>query len=304
MAIAIRSATRLQDQDDVNVTPGAGVDDYVLTYDHGTGKFILAAASAPTGYLLATGATTGATSQAQTFTNGIIGPSWRPASDSTTSFRINKANEARAFAFDTSTTWNRFAGDTATPYIILSDSYGTEIAYGSTCTLYLGGPIFYTTGGVQRMGIESSGPYWVGVRRLDYTMQVTGVSGATNVIVTNFALSNRSTGTPAAGSGSRFLYELHSSTTTEVSAATIDAVWYEATHATRKADLVLSVYDTAEREGLRIRGNGSAAAIGFLGAAPAARQSHIADATNAADVITRANAIIAALETFGLLATS
>lgn len=45
-----------------------------------------------TGYLAATGATTGATSQAQTFTNGIIGPSWKPASDSTSSVTVYASN--------------------------------------------------------------------------------------------------------------------------------------------------------------------------------------------------------------------
>jgi hypothetical protein len=44
--------------------------------------------------------------------------------------------------------------------------------------------------------------------------------------------------------------------------------------------------------------------FGALGAAPAAQQAHIADATDAATVITRCNAILAALETFGFLATA
>ena len=44
--------------------------------------------------------------------------------------------------------------------------------------------------------------------------------------------------------------------------------------------------------------------VGFHGASPVAQQSHIADATDATDVITRANAIIAVLEAYGLTATS
>lgn len=48
-------------------------------------------ANALGGYLLATGATTGATSQAQTFTNGIVGPTWKPASDSTTAIKVQNA---------------------------------------------------------------------------------------------------------------------------------------------------------------------------------------------------------------------
>lgn len=48
----------------------------------------------------------------------------------------------------------------------------------------------------------------------------------------------------------------------------------------------------------------NATGIGFFGATPVARQAHIADATDATDVITRANAILTALRNYGLLATS
>ncbi len=58
----------LQHLPDVNVTPGVGVDEYALTYDNDTAKFVL---RAPFAGLLATGATTGATAQAQAFTVGI-----------------------------------------------------------------------------------------------------------------------------------------------------------------------------------------------------------------------------------------
>lgn len=67
MPVAIRAITRLQDADDLNVSLGAGVDEYALVWDNDTAKFVL---RAPFAGLLATGATTGATSQAQVFTNG------------------------------------------------------------------------------------------------------------------------------------------------------------------------------------------------------------------------------------------
>jgi len=44
--------------------------------------------------------------------------------------------------------------------------------------------------------------------------------------------------------------------------------------------------------------------LGFFGATEVAQQAHIADATDATDVITRANAILAVLEAFGLVAAS
>lgn len=43
MPAAIPGITRLQDAHDVNVTLGAGVDEYRLCYDNGTGKFVLRA---------------------------------------------------------------------------------------------------------------------------------------------------------------------------------------------------------------------------------------------------------------------
>lgn len=71
MSVAIRTATRIQDMDDINVTPAVGVDEYTLTYDHDTAKFVLRAPAAPFAGLLATGATVGATAQAQAFNYGI-----------------------------------------------------------------------------------------------------------------------------------------------------------------------------------------------------------------------------------------
>lgn len=130
----------------------------------------------------------------------------------------------------------------------------------------------------------------------------------TNAITNIATLGHNSTGTPAAGFGAGLLYQLESSTTENRDAARIAAVWETATDASRKADLVLSAYDTAEREFLRGRGNGSAAAIGFLGATPAVRQSHIADpsggTTEDAEARAAINSILSVLETFGLVATS
>ena len=161
-------------------------------------------------------------------------------------------------------------------------------------------------------------------------------SAVTNAVSNVLTVRHASSGTPAAGFGTAVVLSLESSTTENQSAARVYAVWSEATHATRKAQLVLTAYDTAEREGLRIGANGSAATIGFLGATPSARLAHVADASTAhavtdpgdspadADVLledlvanvipdieTKLNAlgttidsILTTLETFGLHATS
>ena len=134
-------------------------------------------------------------------------------------------------------------------------------------------------------------------------------SAATNAVTNVVTIGHDTTGTAAAGFGAGQLFTLKSSTTAAQSAARIQALWYEATHATRKADLVGTAYDAGgERELWRGRANGSAPAIGFLGAAPSARKAHVADPTGGATVDAEArtaiNSILATLEGFGLHATA
>lgn len=45
MSVALRTITRLQDADDINVSLGAGEDGKALVYDHDTARFVLAAAA-------------------------------------------------------------------------------------------------------------------------------------------------------------------------------------------------------------------------------------------------------------------
>ena len=367
MAVAIRTITRLQDADDAPVL-GAGQDGYALTWDNASGAFVATALF--TGGLLATGATAGATSQAQAFTNGIIGPSWKPASDSTTALQLQNAAGTAVVTVDTTNgrlgvnatpsntlqvvhpgaagetlyfqgtgsgrpllrlyqnnTANRsyFAYDLVNGWNLLSLKEGTgtlqPFLFGFAAnapTMYLhssgyvgiGGSSAWTTPVLQVMTADGSLYRRVGINILnpDSTLHAQLNDAATNAVSQLLTLSHNTSGTAAAGFGSGVLWELKSSTTDDQSAARVQALWYEATHATRKADLVLTVYDTAEREGLRIRGDGSAPAIGFLGAAPVARQAHVADPSGGATVDAEArsaiNSILATLETFGFHATS
>lgn len=59
------------------------------------------ATATETNYLLANGTRTGASSQAQTFTNGIVGPSWKPASNSTTALQLQNAGGTAILTVDT-----------------------------------------------------------------------------------------------------------------------------------------------------------------------------------------------------------
>lgn len=128
----------------------------------------------------------------------------------------------------------------------------------------------------------------------------------TAAIVNTLTLNHLTSGTPAAGYGTALRMQLESSTTEDRNAARIAAEWNVATDASREADLVLSAYEQAtEREGLRIRGSGSGAQIGFLGATPISRQAHIADADGTlADITSKFNTLLGYLESFGFIATS
>jgi hypothetical protein len=82
--------------------------------DNSTSSFTTLAGVAGVGYLLATGATTGATSQAQAFTNGIITPKIYPSADSTTAVGIFKA-DGTTNVLNVDTTNGRVGIGTASP---------------------------------------------------------------------------------------------------------------------------------------------------------------------------------------------
>lgn len=149
-----------------------------------------------------------------------------------------------------------------------------------------------------RVGISNSTPATI----LHAALSSANTSTVENILTVEKKLSS---GTAANGLGSGINLTLQSSTAAGQNAARIVALWNDATHASRKGDLVLSAYDaSAEREGLRIRGNGSAAAIGFLGAAPAVQQTggaQTATGTWTATEQAMLQAAYDALRTFGLL---
>ena len=62
-----------------------------------------------------------------------------------------------------------------------------------------------------------------------------------------------------------------SSTTASQIQGSLSASWVDSTHATRKARLVISAYDTAAREAIRVEGSGTAPLIGFYGSAAVAK---------------------------------
>jgi hypothetical protein len=236
-------------------------------------------------YLLATGARTGAISQAQTFTNGIIGPSWRPASDSTTALQLKNASSTAIVTVDTSNA--RVGINNTDPSTILH-------VVGDTAV--------------------TSGKLGVGTTAADSILHGVLSDGATNTSSQLLTLSHNTSGSPAAGFGTSILFELESSTTEDRAAAVIEALWNTSTDASRKADLVFSAYDTSKREGMRIQGNGATAAIGFFGVTPVTRpgpysvsnvttdRSYDANATTIDEIADVLGTLIADLVSLGLLA--
>jgi len=87
-----------------------------------------------------------------------------------------------------------------------------------------------------------------------------GVRDAGTTTVTNgVTIGHQTSGTAAAGLGSGILFNIDSSTTADQNAAQIAALWTDATHATRTADLVFYTVNSAASlaEALRVKGNGS-----------------------------------------------
>ena len=124
-------------------------------------------------------------------------------------------------------------------------------------------------------------------------------TAASDTVITH---THSSTGTPAAGFGLTVLTQLESSTTEFTSAADDITTWVVATHASRTARRVFSIYDTATREAMRMEASGTAPMIGFLGAAAVVRQTLSAAASDPGTTQTLANDLRTALINLGLAA--
>lgn len=151
MAVAIRTITRLQDADDAP-NFGAGQDGYALTWNNAMSAFV---ATAPFTGLLATGATVGATAQAQTFTNGIIGPSWKVAADSTTALQLQKAAGTSVLNVDTTNT--RIGIGTTAPAQALDVAGAIKLGNSAGISIYSESGWRHTSNGTFYWDISSGG---------------------------------------------------------------------------------------------------------------------------------------------------
>ncbi len=128
-------------------------------------------------------------------------------------------------------------------------------------------------------------------------------AGTTNIAIA-LQLVHNTSGTPAAGFGLAAIQYLETTTTPSTSAGQDQIYWVDPTHASRKARRVITIYDTAAREVIRMEASGSAPMIGFLGAAAAIRQTGGAVTAGGTYTATEQGMLqkaYDALRTFGLL---
>ena len=129
----------------------------------------------------------------------------------------------------------------------------------------------------------------------------------TNTVAVAGLFRHNTSGAAAAGFGLSVNFRLESSTTADQDTGRFLYEWATATHANRKARSKWTVYDTAEREGIRIEASGSAPMIGLYGVNAVVQAAHIADpaggATQDAEARTAINAILVALENIGITAS-
>lgn len=104
-----------------------------------------------------------------------------------------------------------------------------------------------------------------------------------------------------------------SSTSATRERAAIDLAWVDDTDASRKARVIISAYDTAKREGIRIEGGGSAVKLGFFGANAVVKpsaytptnvttdRSYDANSTTLDEIADVLGTLIADLQSLGLI---
>jgi hypothetical protein len=184
----------------------------------------------------------------------------------------------------------RYLNDTSIGYFLF---YDTSTGDTSLNVVFTGAAITMKVANVEKARLSNAGNFGIGTTAPATRLHALTTDTATNAVTNIATLGHNTSNTPAAGFGGGLAFNLQSSTTASQSAACIQALWNDATHASRKADLVLTAYDSGgEREGLRIRGDGSGPALGFFGTAPAARPTGVA---------VSAAGIHAALVTLGLI---
>lgn len=157
--------------------------------------------------------------------------------------------------------------DNATNGIAMGSSGLVQMAVISSTKLQLA-----TAGTNARILMDTNGLTGIGTTAPATRLHVSHTNATTAAVDTVTTIDHSSSGTPAAGFGGGELVTLQSNTTAGRGARDVLTSWVVATDASRTARAVFNIYDTAAREAFRIEASGTAAMIGFLGAAAVARQ--------------------------------
>ena len=184
-----------------------------------------------------------------------------------------------ALYYNTTGTHNTAVGESVL-LELLSGQYNTVIGRNTGRGITTGS--YNTILGAQVTGLPSDLSYNIilaaGNGKIREQIDASGAATFTSTAASNNAvtdvliLSHEYASAAAVGLGAGLLFTLKDSTTAAQSAGRLRALWYDATHATRQGDIILSAYDyNGEREGLRVRANGSAPAIAFYGGTPRTR---------------------------------
>lgn len=302
--------------------------DEILAWDDSAGTTRkITWANALTGYLTtttglrATGATVGATSQTQVFTNGItIASGAQIKTGSSSDLVLYPASGALKFTTSGGTERGRFAASANTWDIDpLPDATAASAFrfFRSTNTSGTKGIDFYkgdnTATLIHRIGINQATTFNANSEDLDFNIRgdndtslffvdasadrlgigttapstkahVLESNAATNAVFNLVTLSGRSAGTAAAGFGAGVAVQLESSTTNDQDAGRLTWAWATATHASRAAIGKLTAYYTStERTAIAWVADSTGAKVGISESSPLTPLQITADLVGSTD---------------------
>jgi hypothetical protein len=123
--------------------------------------------------------------------------------------------------------------------------------------------LLFVDASVDAVGIGTSAP-----SSRFHVSQTTGDKGIREIA----RITHNSSGTPSEGFGVSLALALETTTTENMVAGLVAAIWNSATHASRAGDLIGYAADASgEREGWRVRASGSAPMFSLFGATPILR---------------------------------
>lgn len=199
---------------------------------------------------------------------------WRSSADAVL---VNVDAAGRVVGGTGNLTLRAGSGSGSNAVLIQNDVGTTLLTITRNSGYQLATNILFSTGNTYDIGTfgGNNGPRDVAAQRTVYakTLNVINDENLDTTPATAAIFEARTGFGPAAGYGTSVFFRCESSTTNSRDQGAVTHTWVVATDASRTARVVHSVYDTAARECLRMEASGSAAMIGFLGAAATVRSA-------------------------------